>query len=242
MKNLKWMFFAILITGMAASCDIDDDGFFNCEKGTGNVVTDELFVQNFTGIRVSCDIEVFVTQGDTFEIIVEGQQNIIDLIETDVQGGIWDIEFDGCVKDYDDVKIWITMPDIDHLKVSGSGSIVGENAFDVTAIDVLISGSGRMNIEMTAEDIDAKISGSGRMLLKGSTEKMNLKISGSGDFRAFDLISEFYDIDISGSGDAEVTANQYMGVNISGSGDVYYKGNPTIDVSISGSGQVVNAN
>ncbi len=56
---------------------------------------------------------------------------------------------------------------------------------------------------------------------------------------AFNLIAENADINISGSGNAEITANQLLKVKIAGSGNVYYKSNPVINLEVSGSGKVV---
>jgi hypothetical protein len=49
-------------------------------------------------------------------------------------------------------------------------------------------------------------------------------------------------VDISGSGNCEVTVNTRLDVDIDGSGSVFYKGTPSIKDHISGSGRVVDSN
>ncbi len=226
----------------AASCDLDDDGgIFNCEKGQGPTVERTLNVSDFTGVKLECDAKVFITQGPEFEVIAKGEDNIIDLLELDVQSGTWDIEFDDCVKDYD-LEIFITMPDVKLLTVSGSGDIRGENFFEGESIVLRISGSGSLCLGLNYESIDASTTGSGDMELEGTAETLDYRISGSGDLRAFPLVVEKADINISGSGDASVQVTDVLDVRISGSGDVYYKGHPTLNVNITGSGDVIDAN
>ena len=244
MMNIKWysiLFLAVLLSINA--CDIaDDDGLFNCEEGEGEVETFELEMNDFKGVDLKIAADVYITQGNEQKVLVEGQQNIVDLLELDIQDKVWDIELDECIRDYEELRIFITLPEIDYLAISGSGDLYGENIFEVNDIDLRISGSGDMKATVDAKYVDARISGSGNMRLKGITEEFDFRISGSGDFKAFELESLVGDIRISGSGDAEVWVQDELDIKISGSGDVYYRGYPILNVNITGSGDVRDAN
>ena len=78
--------------------------------------------------------------------------------------------------------------------------------------------------------------------MKGSAWEHSINISGSGNVRAFGLDTKSTYVRISGSGNSEVTVQDYLNVTISGSGSVYYKGNPDIEANISGSGTILNWN
>lgn len=241
-KMNRLFFMALALSFTVSSCFFDDDGPFGCINGEGPMVTEELNLADFSGIELDISADVVVKQGPEQEVIVEGKQNIIDELERDVKNGIWEIDVDGCVTDMGNMRIFVTLPDITSLKISGSGKIESENVLLVNDINLRISGSGDMDLDLEADDIDAKISGSGEMILDGLAKDLNFKISGSGDLHAFGLETQFADIDISGSGDAEVFVVQELDVKISGSGDVTYLGNPLLDVSISGSGKVKDGN
>ncbi len=245
-KKISWLVLAItgIFTVNGCFIDIDDDdGFFNCVNGNGPIVTETLAVPTFTGISLNISAQVFITQGPLQEVVVEGKSNIIDELELDVNSsGVWEIETDHCVRDIGELKIFITIPDLSVLKISGSGDIVSQNTFVIGDIDMNVSGSGNIDVAMEADDIDASISGSGKVFLEGSADELDFRISGSGDLRAFGLQCRVANLNISGSGDAEVRVSDHLDVRISGSGDVFYKGNPTLNVQITGSGQVINAN
>ena len=66
----------------------------------------------------------------------------------------------------------------------------------------------------------------------------NIKVSGFGKINAFDLVTDNTDIVISGSGEANVNANEELDVKISGFAKVNYKGDPAIEQSVSGSGKI----
>lgn len=221
----------------------DDDDFFGCVDGDGSIVSEEINLRDFDGIELKISADVYIRQGAEQEVIIEGQRNIIDEIERDVDDGIWEIETDRCIRyDSDDLRIYITVPDITLLRISGSGDIISENTLVVDDIELAISGSGTIDAALDADDINAKVSGSGDILLEGKGDVLTYNVSGSGDLRAFNLQLRAANITISGSGDADVRVSDELDVRISGSGDVSYKGNPQIDTRISGSGRVINAN
>lgn len=242
MKNLRFLI-PVFLSLLALSSCIDDDGnfFHDCEDGKGPVVEQVLNITEFTGVEVNSSVDVFITQGPDFEVIAKGEQNIIDLLETDVRNDVWEIEFDNCVSNFK-LEIFITMPEIDFLAISGSGEITGETFFETEDLTLRISGSGDMCLGLLAEKVDVRISGSGEMELEGEVEQLDFKITGSGDLDGFPLTAERADINITGSGDASITVLEFLKVRITGSGDVFYKGTPDLDIDITGSGDVVDAN
>ena len=244
MKKLKWLSFICLSLLFITSCiDKGNNGIFDCIEGEGGVVTEELLINEFKGVKLRGSSNVFITQGSPLQVKVAGQQNIIDNIETDIQGDIWEIEFEDCMRDYTKLNIYITMPVIENLEVSGSGDIVGQNDFEVTEIDLKVDGSGKIDVALVdATSVDANISGSGKILLEGASNLIDVNISGSGDVKAFNLETNIADVRITGSGDTELSVKDELKVKITGSGDVHYKGNPLIDVDITGSGSLVNEN
>ncbi len=244
MKNLKMYSVILLTIILMTSCqDRGNNGLFNCIDGEGDVVTQELLINEFTSVKSRGTSQVYITQGNDFKVEVEGQQNIIDNIETDIQDGEWEIEFEDCQRNFTKLKIYITMPVIKSLEVSGSGDMFGQDAFVVDDIDLKVDGSGSIDVALdNATDVYARIAGSGKIKLEGTTNHLGAKISGSGDLEAYDLEANTGDIKIVGSGDAEVTVYDELNVKIEGSGDVYYKGNPIINVDITGSGDLKNMN
>lgn len=247
MEKLKWIILALffgIFTLSGCFIDINDDGngLFGCISGSGSTETQTLDIDEFTSIKLEINLDVYITQGDDFSVEVEGKENIIDDLKLSVSNNTWTIDTDHCTRNIGNMKVYITMPNIEYLKISGSGKIIGENTFTGNDIELRISGSGDMDLSLETDNIEAKISGSGEMWLEGNSSNFDFKISGSGDLNAFDLESDNVDVRISGSGDARVRAIDELNVTISGSGNVYYKGSPSINVHISGSGNLIDSN
>ena len=193
-----------LLAAVPSCIYIDDDHppFFDCEEGFGPQVTRELFVPEFSNVALTISADLILAEGPDLFVEAKGEENIIDLIERDVHNDTWEIEFERCVRNHDHLQIFATMPFFEEIVLSGSG-----------------------DIELT-----------------GISDDLDLTISGSGDFDSFGLESKIASIQITGSGSVELTVTETLNVVISGSGSVFFKGNPQLNVTITGSGQVVDAN
>ncbi|MEM6633778.1 MAG: head GIN domain-containing protein [Bacteroidota bacterium] len=235
--------FLVAIIGFVGLTSCEDQEF--CRNGRGPIEVQEFDLDSFQGIHLKRDARVFVSQGDEQRIQVEAQDNVFEELDLKVRNGILIIDLDRCFFDYEmDVFLTITEPLTD-LILTGSGNIDGEGQLlAADRLNLEISGSGDIRVNLDAVDIDSRISGSGAMRLSGIAERHDIQISGSGDVRSFDLSTRDCDIRISGSGGAEVFVDGgFLDVSITGSGDVRYKGSPSdIDSSISGSGNLINAN
>ncbi|HEU4472352.1 MAG TPA: head GIN domain-containing protein [Flavisolibacter sp.] len=217
----------------------------SCEKvtGEGPVVSETRNIVNFSGVDFRVAGEVYVNQDPAYKVELNAQQNILNELETYVSNGRLVIRFKNGVKvrDYDPIRIMVSAPEINHLRLSGSGNITGTGILSSTRMDMDISGSGNINvIGLNTAFLDANISGSGNIKVNsGTATEENLKISGSGSIDLVNVAANKATTRTSGSGEMRVNASQSLNVTISGSGSVYYKGTPAVNTSISGSGRVI---
>jgi len=198
----------------------------------------------FSKIALRISAKVYVVQGEKQSVKVVAEPETLEEIITEVKDRTLNIRYPNTnfFRNWNPgkVEVFITVPEVDGLTLSGSGDIVSEN-LKTRILDLLISGSGNITIEkLTTEKVDATISGSGNINLEsgGVAENMRARISGSGNINAGGFESKNVEVQTSGSGNVSVTSNGQLNVRISGSGSVYYSGNPGIDSSISGSGKV----
>lgn len=218
--------------------------FTSCEKviGEGPVVTENRNISNFSGIDLRVSGQVNYTQSSEYKVEVRAQQNILGYLETYVSNNKLVIRFDNDVRvrTHEDITVNISAPDLNSLRVSGSGDIMAAGTLTPTSMDIDISGSGNITVSrLEADYLDANISGSGDIkVLNGDAAEEKLKVSGSGDMDLANVLSKFVTTTTSGSGDIRVHATDRLNVTISGSGSVYYRGQPTINTTISGSGKV----
>jgi hypothetical protein len=203
-------------------------------------------VSDFTIVDIGIAGEVYLSQGSAFKLELEGDAELLEEIETSVSGETLKIRYPRSFfqRNQSKVKVYITMPVIEGLNISGSARLNAETTVKASAIDFNISGSGRVKINnLKAESVSSRISGSGGIELGGSEKirEMGVTISGSGSLNVLELSAEKAFINISGSGSCRVNITEYLEARISGSGVVYYSGKPQIEAKISGSGRVLQA-
>lgn len=199
----------------------------------------------FSEIGLSISAKLYLTQGSTQSIRIVAKPSTLEDIITEVNNRKLNIRFPNkniFKRNYDPgkIEIYITVPDINALGVSGSGDIITEE-LEARILDLAVSGSGNIKIdELDTEKVKASISGSGNISIGegGVAEELSVSISGSGNFSGKQFEAEKVSVRTSGSGNCSVTSNGSIKATIAGSGSVYYGGNPSIDATIAGSGKV----
>ena len=203
---------------------------------------EERDVPSFTAIGLSISGDLYLTQGSPQKVVIQSQSDL-DKIETEVKNGFLRIKTDTWNQRIKDVKIWITVPTVEGLHVSGSGNMLAETSIDADELELKVSGSGKIKIpELSADEIEAAISGSGDIILAGSADEIDISISGSGGVQAGTLKVDEGSIKISGSGDCSIDVTGELEALVSGSGTVTYYSNPQVDARVSGSGKVKKGN
>jgi hypothetical protein len=236
MKTIKFALSLLFAAALLSSCQKIN--------GKGDTVSESRTVSGYSGIELSMGATVYFTQGETYSLEIQAQENLMAYIQTDVKGDNLVIREKSGVNlgKHDPIKIYITAPDVNYVAISGSGSINVTGLWTGGSISASIDGSGDIQIEnMMAENFTTTISGSGNVKVNGGTVNYeNLSIDGSGNIDLRYLESDTTYAKISGAGDIYVKVIRFLDATIDGSGNIYYYGTPVISTHISGSGNITS--
>lgn len=183
-------------------------------------VTEERDISDFNKVDLKGSGNLYIEQGEEESLTIRTTKNIISYITTEVSGNILKIGIEqrGTIVPVGVANYYLTVKDLDVITVAGSMN-VSSSQFDTDSLEVIISGSGDVN-------------------LTGRVRNQVVLMSGSGNYLAKDFKSTQCVIEITGSGNSEVNVTDSLNVIISGSGNVSYIGNPSVDKDITGSGNV----
>ena len=211
-------------------------------EGSGNVTTQDRSVSGFSAIQSHGFFDVYLSAGAAQAVRIEAEENLHSYIETRMNGSELEIDTkEGYrLRPNKTVKVYITSPEFKKVRLSGSGDMVSQNRITATdKMELSLSGSGTIKVDLNAPAVDAEMAGSGDINLSGEARKFEGSLSGSGNIRAMDLKTEETSIRISGSGNADVFASAKLDVRVTGSGDVRYKGGvQQVTSNITGRGSV----
>lgn len=207
-------------------------------EGNGQISKETRNISSFDQIEVSGGFTVILTQGLTENVEIEADENLFDLITTEVRGGVLDISSKENIKGSRDVKIYVEVKDLTRVQLSGAVDLRSGN--DLTFDRLAINGSGASSLDLTLQvtSLEAELSGANDITLVGKAKDFYAKLSGASDLKSFDFEVNNAEIKVTGAGDARVSASETLKVNISGAGSVTYKGDPRIEQNISGAGSL----
>jgi hypothetical protein len=220
----------------------------------------------FTRISFGVSGKAYVRQGNEQKVVLEGNPDLLQEIETEVRGDRLLIRsrnnswFDWNWRNTDRVTVYITVKDITGLSVSGSGDMIAETIVNGGSLDFNVSGSGSLEAEIDATgDVEADVSGSGVIHFKGKCRSLDSDISGSGRVIFDGQVASRAKFDLTGSGRLEASGSaqsvltlvsgsgrvmaanfetERCEVRITGSGDVQINVKSELDANITGSGSV----
>ena len=230
MKRLTALFvITLLITGITAAQ----------EKETRNLSG---FDKVGFGIAGNLTIKI----GPKFSVVLEGSKRDLDIVETEISGDKLIIKQENWRFRFDEkVNVYITMPEIEGLSVSGSGKAeITDDIKDADDLELSVSGSGKLyTAGLEVDDLKCSISGSGDIIIgsSGTADDAEISISGSGSYKGENFEIDHLAVRVSGSGNCYCKVGDSLQASISGSGNVTYVGNPKIDARVSGSGKVRSA-
>ena len=175
-------------------------------------------VPAFTSISTegAFDVEVVCQKPQSVE--VEGDDNILPLITTEVSDNVLRISNLRGYSTHDSIRVKITVPNLDGLSASGVGKI-----------DI----SGLKN-----DKFEVDMSGAPSVKVSGDTKVVDIDASGAGKIDAHKLRASRAIVDSKGVSRVEVYATEELNVTVSGPSHVIYEGNPTINKTIHGPGSV----
>ncbi len=215
-----------------------------CVDGTGNIVEENRDVDDFYSVSNTTSFDVYVTQSDTFSVSVNAQANILPLIETYESGGTLLIktrEFT-CIRSAYDVEIFVTLPEIEELNLTGSGTLVCESIVG-DIVELSLTSSGRMYVDSVfCYEMYIKNTGSGTFESELiATEFAELRITGSGQLKFGDMYADQVSVQHSSSGTIRggIIDTYETELSLTGSGNiVVYGGTDDLVTSHTASGRI----
>ncbi len=220
--------------GLLQACIFNFSGI----NGSGILITTEKTVDSFEKITISSSADVVFFEAENSRVVITVDDNLIDFLEIESIDNILEIGTQHGSYSFTEFKVEVYGAVPNTIIINGSGSFVNEQEFAVPFFTLVISGSGTILNRVACETYSAVISGSGRILLEGSAESLEIQLSGSGQFSGIEFQTNRTIASLSGSGNIEIFANEFLEANISGSGNILYRGDAKLQTRVSGLGTI----
>ncbi|MAU27386.1 MAG: DUF2807 domain-containing protein [Muricauda sp.] len=237
MTTLAKIAIAFLLALFASSCAFDIN-FGDGKKGNG-VVVDEArkVMEDFTVVSAAEGLDVFVTQGDEYSISVEADENVIDLIATDIKDGklkIHTVENIGRATK----NIYVTLPTVTALESSSGADLIVQDLIRTDRIELDASSGSDLHVEVQAREVYADASSGADIKVSGITDRLEADASSGADIRARELVAKTCHADASSGSDISVNVSETLVADASSGADISYTGEARVTKKKSVSGSV----
>ncbi|MDG3581696.1 MULTISPECIES: head GIN domain-containing protein [Galbibacter] len=228
MSTLIKVIVALVISIFLTSCNFDIN-FSGGIKGNGEVVTQNReATQTFTSVKATEGLDVFVTQGDQTSIKVEADENVIDLIGTEIRNGRLLIECKKQIGRATSKKVYVTLPTIESLESSSGALLSSAGTIKGDAIKLDASSGSDIKVELQVKNVSSHASSGAEIEVYGVTGHLEAHASSGSDIHADRLKARSVEANASSGADIDVNASEEIAIHKSSGGDVDYKGSPKV--------------
>jgi len=209
----------IAVAAVLGGCSVCLDG--DAVKGSGKKIEQVRDLPSFEKIVLTGAAKLDVQASAAQKVVVEADDNIVPLIETEVQGGVLRIKRTKSFRDVFDhgVTVRISVPQLHGIEVSGA----------CTAKVAGLSG-GEFALE---------INGAGELEASGEVDDLRIAVAGAGQMDLVALKAKRADVNVAGAGNVKLTVTEELVAKVSGVGEIRYGGDPArVQPKILGVGKI----
>ncbi|MEX2379301.1 MAG: head GIN domain-containing protein [Vicingaceae bacterium] len=225
------------------SCKKEQMG--DCFKSTGKNTTESRNLTAFSQLELHDRIELNYHYSSKYWVKVSTGENLIDGIQTKVEGNLLKIENENrCnwVRSFKHkVQVDLYAPSFSEFTYYGSGTVQFIDTLKTDFFNLeLWQASGNLHLKLNAETTELKShTGPGDIFASGKCVNLVAYLNGIGRIEAPNLISQKGLVINRKTGNILINCQSEMQAEISGQGNIEYIGNPVIDYTNSGSGELI---
>ena len=188
-------------------------------------------VPSFHGISAATGINVYLTQKDREEVIVEADEDDMDHLITEVEGGVLKIymkqksmlnfNFSSAER-----NVYVSFKNLDKIEASSAADVVSQSLLNLDRVDLNASSSAKIKLELNAKDVNAEASSAADIHLKGRGHSLEANASSSSDIDASGFETKECNANASSAADISVNVTEDLDANASSGADIDYSGSP----------------
>ena len=216
---LAGVVFANLFSFGGASGQLFNFSFKTGIKGSGVAASEAREANDFTGVDVGGVFQVEITAGKDFSVAVDADDNLLQYIKTEVNGGVLHIETTERINSTTPIRVRIAAPDIESIGASGASKV------------------SLLGLNNSSLEIDT--SGASKVKIAGETNDVTVQVSGASSVDAESLKAKTASVDASGASSVNLFVTERLISEASGASKVSFGGNPaSVEKKTSGASRI----
>ncbi|WP_299094672.1 head GIN domain-containing protein [uncultured Winogradskyella sp.] len=239
MSTLVRIVVTSILSIIMLSCD------FSLNIGTGidgnkKVVTqDRNISNNFESIKVSQGLDLYITQSNDVSLSVEADENLHDIIMTDVENGTLLIYTTENIRRAASKKINLSIDNISAIKATSGSDVFSTNTIKTNSLELNCTSGADITLDVKTETLNCYSTSGSDIRVSGTTKSLFAEATSGSDIKASDLIAETSKVKATSGADISVNTSKELTARATSGGDIRYSGNPEkVDKSDNSAGSV----
>ena len=216
MTLIKFISIAIVSLALNA-CQFNSFPFNKGVRGNGVVVTENRPIndESFNSIEVSTGIDLFLTQSDRHSISVQADENIQEIIISEIENGTLKIYMDKSSHHVASKKVVVNFIYINQINASSGSEVFSTNTLKLPNLDLSTSSGSEMELSVETNTITSSSSSGSILNLSGKTKEFIGGSSSGSQLNASNLTAEFCEVKASSGSDISLKCLEEFNANAS---------------------------
>lgn len=239
MTTLIKIIVATILSLTLFSCNFDIN-LNSGVRGNGNVQIEERTIDApFSSIKATEGLDVYLTQSDNESISVEADENLQELILTEVKDGVLKIHTKQNIGRSTSKKVTVTFKDISSIISTSGSDVYSTNIINTEELQLKTTSGSDMTLEVNTTVLNCKSTSGSDLRLSGKTERLIAEATSGSDIKAENLIAESSQVKATSGADITINTSKELTAKATSGGDIKYYGNSEkVDKSDSVSGSI----
>jgi hypothetical protein len=208
-------------------------------RGSGDVITIDVPIDDFTRLSVSHSFVVNVTVGDEPSLTLRVDDNLEASLNVGVTDGTLLIGLEPrTTVSNATLEADVTVTTLDAIE--GSGAVdIHLGTMSGSTLELHMSGASDIDGAVDFESMNGEISGASNMSLSGRIGTIDIEASGASDLSMLDVEVDVLTVRLSGASSAEVSVSDSIDADVSGASSLRYRGDPDVSaLDVSGASTI----
>ncbi|WP_178984834.1 head GIN domain-containing protein [Winogradskyella helgolandensis] len=195
--------------------------------GNGNVIDADRIISNtFEEVKVSQGIDLYITQANDVALTIEADENLHDLIRTEVENGVLKIYSTKNIRRASSKKVLLNIKTISAIKATSGSDVFGTNTIKVSNLELNSTSGADITLDVETDTLNCHSTSGSDIELSGSTITLIAEATSGSDIDASKLKAETSNVKVTSGADISVNTSKALTANATSGGDIKYYGNP----------------
>ncbi|EDP70300.1 hypothetical protein FBALC1_06073 [Flavobacteriales bacterium ALC-1] len=208
--------------------------------GNRNVVSEDRNISSdFSSIKVSQGLDLYITQSNDVSLSVEADENLHDHIMTEVENGVLRIYTTENIRRAASKRIDLNITDISAIKATSGSDVYSTNTIEAKELELNSTSGADIELSVKTQTLNCHSTSGSDIKISGTTNMLIAEATSGSDIKASGLKAKNSKVKATSGADISVNTSKEITARATSGGDIRYSGNPEkVNKSDSSSGSV----